>query len=90
MAGVLRGARLGVADPRASRRIAVTVGSAVGEARPLWRCFAAIAAARRVSAPALSVVAPSAKKATTEAVSAGIGIRPCLPHQSSNAAQSNA
>jgi len=39
--------RRGVALRRALCRIAVTTGSAAGETRPLWRCFAAIAAARR-------------------------------------------
>jgi len=49
---------------RAARKIAVTAGSAAGEAKPLWRYLCAIAAARRLSAPALSVFAPWVKKAS--------------------------
>ncbi len=43
--------RRGVAVRRAARKIAVTAGSAVGEAKPLWRCLSAIAVARRLSVP---------------------------------------
>ena len=43
-----------VAVRRACRSSAVTAGSDAGEASPCWRCWAAMAAARRASAPALS------------------------------------
>ena len=90
VANGLGAGRRGVAVRRAARKIAVTAGSAAGEAKPLWRCLCAIADARRLSAPALSVFAPSVKKAATVVASVASGTRLCSRHQSSNALQSAA
>jgi len=89
-AGCSGGGRRGVARRRAACRIAVTAGSAAGEARPVWRCLAAIAAARRPSAPAPRVSAPAVRNAATVAGSAGSVASARPRHQSSNAAQSAA